>query len=123
MQLDISASSEGDQNMNISKVLFTGTQVKQMRERADTLLLRLQRLADKHVCSDIDPSSHSVNVTYLHFIEPSHEHHVVVKLSGFADMSTLDWIQGDTSSITHNWCPCHGLLITPGTGHMSHSIT
>ena len=76
MQLDISASSEGNENMNISKVLFTGTQVKQMRERADTLLLRLQRLADKPVCSDINLSSHSIIVTYMHFIiKPSHDHH------------------------------------------------
>lgn len=49
VQLDISASSEGGEDLNISKALFTATQVKQMKERADTLLLRLQQLAEKPV--------------------------------------------------------------------------
>ncbi|KAG0587413.1 hypothetical protein KC19_2G162400 [Ceratodon purpureus] len=47
VQLDISASSEGGEDLNISKTLFTASQVKQMKERADTLLLRLKQLAER----------------------------------------------------------------------------
>ncbi|CAM6065214.1 unnamed protein product [Sphagnum tenellum] len=45
VQLDISVNNEGGQGLNISKVLFERNQVKQMKEHADTLLLRLQNLA------------------------------------------------------------------------------
>lgn len=49
VQLDISASSEGLEDLGISKALFTRDQVKQIKERADTLLLRLQQLAERSV--------------------------------------------------------------------------
>jgi hypothetical protein len=49
VQLDISASSEGLEDLGISKALFTRDQVKQIKERADTLLLRLQQLAERSI--------------------------------------------------------------------------
>lgn len=66
MQLDISASSEGLEDLGISKALFTRDQVKQIKERADTLLLRLQQLAERSVAessSSIVSGSYYVSVT------------------------------------------------------------
>lgn len=48
-QLNISASNEGIKDLNISKPLFSTCQVKEMKKRADTLLLQLQQLAARYV--------------------------------------------------------------------------
>jgi hypothetical protein len=53
VQLDISVNNEGGQGLNISKVLFERNQVKQMKEHADTLLLRLQNLAVRTVSCNL----------------------------------------------------------------------
>ncbi len=64
-QLDISASSEGGEDLNVSKALFTGTQVKQMKERADTLFLRLQQLAERPVSGSSTPFFFAMSVVDL----------------------------------------------------------
>ncbi len=84
-QLDISVNNEGGQGLNISKVLFERNQVKQMKEHADTLLLRLQNLAVRTVSCNL---SWPVLISFLNhewlwnrkhsrsFTKHNHSHHI-----------------------------------------------